>query len=179
MSFGRWYDRYFTNDTFTTRSKSVQAYIDIYAGPEYLIHYRYALILLQISVAFCYGCTMPPLYGIACFSFIILYINERCLVCYYYREPPAFDEKMTLLTLNLVKMVPFLMLPVAFWQLGNRQIYENEVDQIDFKADIKTTGHTIANAITHMDPTLMTYNSGPLWLFIALIVYHTTIVAKE
>ena len=46
MSFDRWYDRYFTNDTFQTKSKSVQAYIDIYAGPEYLIHYRYALILL-------------------------------------------------------------------------------------------------------------------------------------
>ena len=85
------------------------------------------MILLQIGVAFCYGCTLPPLYGIAAIAFLILYINERLLVCYYYREPPAFDEKMTMLTLDLVKWIPFIMLPMAFWQLGNRQIFENEL----------------------------------------------------
>lgn len=42
----RWYDRGFTSDTFNTKSPSVQAYIDTYAGPEYLIHYRFAAILL-------------------------------------------------------------------------------------------------------------------------------------
>lgn len=115
MNFQRWMDRGFGSDTFNTKSLSVQGYIDTYAGPIYLIHYRYAMILLQIGVAFCYGCTMPPLYAIACFAFVILYINERLLVCYYYREPPAFDEKMTMLTLDLVKWVPYIMLPMAFW----------------------------------------------------------------
>ena len=115
MNFQRWMDRGFGSDTFTTASPSVQGYIDTYAGPVYLIHYRYAMILLQIGVAFCYGCTMPPLYAIACLAFVILYINERLLVCYYYREPPAFDEKMTMLTLDIVKYVPFIMLPMAFW----------------------------------------------------------------
>jgi len=120
LNFTRCLDRKFTNDTFKTNALSVQAYVDIYAGPEYLIHYRFAAILLQIGVAFCYGCTMPPLYGIACVAFIILYINERCLVCYYYREPPSFDERLTVLTLEIVKWIPFIMLPMAFWQLGNR-----------------------------------------------------------
>lgn len=120
LNLTRLADRKFTSDTFVTSMPSVQAYIDTYAGPEYLIHYRYAAILLQIGVAFCYGCTMPPLYGIACLAFVILYINERLLVCYYYREPPAFDEKMTSLTLDLVGKVPYIMLPMAFWQLGNR-----------------------------------------------------------
>jgi hypothetical protein len=32
-----------------------------------------------------------------------------------------------MLTLELVKWVPFIMLPMAFWQLGNRQIFENEL----------------------------------------------------
>jgi len=82
---------------------------------------------------------MPPLYGIACLAFTILWINERLLICYYYREPPAFDEKMTLLTLDIVKWVPFIMLPMAFWQLGNRQIFDNVVTPIIFKSDIKLT----------------------------------------
>ena len=103
----------------------MQAYIDLYAGPEYLIHYRYATILLNIGVAFFYGTAMPYLYATALLAFVVLYVNERLLVCYYYREPPAFDEKMTLMTLDLSKYVPLMMLPVAFWQLGNRQIFDN------------------------------------------------------
>ena len=58
---------------------------------------------------------MPYLYATALLAFSVLYINERLLVCYYYREPPAFDEKMTLMTLELSKYVPLMMLPVAFW----------------------------------------------------------------
>ena len=58
---------------------------------------------------------MPYLYFCALLAFVILYINERLLVCYYYREPPTFDEEMTLMTLDLVKYVPLMMLPVVFW----------------------------------------------------------------
>lgn len=114
---------------------------------------------------------MPPLYGIACLAFVILYINERLLVCYYYREPPAFDEKMTMLTLDLVKWVPFIMLPMAFWQLGNRQIFESVVTEIEFKSDVKLSGHYMSSAFSHMDPTFMTYNSGPLWLLFFIFIY--------
>jgi hypothetical protein len=171
INFTRCLDRRFGSDTFVTSAPSVQAYVDTYAGPEYLIHYRYAAILLQIGVAFCYGCSMPPLYGIAAFAFLILYINERLLVCYYYREPPSFDEKMTSLTLGLVSWVPFIMLPMAFWQLGNRQIFESVVQEIEFKADVKMSGHNMSSAFSHMDPTFMTYNSGPMWLLTLIIIY--------
>jgi hypothetical protein len=115
MNATRLLDRGFGSDTFDTRMPTVQAYIDLYAGPEYLIHYRYATILLNIGVAFLYGTAMPYLYFCALLAFVILYINERLLVCYYYREPPTFDEKMTLMTLDLVKYVPLMMLPVVFW----------------------------------------------------------------
>ena len=171
MNFQRFADRGFTSNSYQSKSPSVQAYIDLYAGPEYLIHYRYAMILLQISVAFCYGCAMPPLYAIACIAFLILYINERLLVCYYYREPPAFDEKMTMLTLDLVKYVPYIMLPMAFWQLGNRQIFESIVTEIEFKSDVKLSQHNISTAMSHMNPLHMTYNSGPLWLLIFIFLW--------
>jgi len=63
------------------------------------------------------------------------------------------------------------MLPMAFWQLGNRQIFETEVTQIDFKADMLLSNHDMGNAFSHMDPTYMTYNSGPMWLLILVCVY--------
>lgn len=120
ITFFRCLDKNFGSDPYHTNSPSIQAYIDTWAGPIYLIHYRYATILLQISVAFMYGTGMPLLYFYAFLAYLILYLNERLLVCYYYREPPAFDEVMTMLCIDLSKYVPYLMLPMAFWMLGNR-----------------------------------------------------------
>ena len=169
IAFFRCLDKNFGSDPYFTNSPSIQAYIDTWAGPIYLIHYRYATILLQIGVAFMYGTGMPLLYFYAFLAYVILFINERLLVCYYYREPPAFDEKMTMLTISLSKWVPYMMLPMNFWMLGNRQIFENVVHEVNFKTDIKLSGHNISSAMTHMDPTMLTYNSAPMWLFIILI----------
>ena len=120
ISLKRIWNRGFSTNTFITSCPTVQAYIDLYAGPAYLIHWRYSAILLNISVAFCYGTCMPFLYIIAVLAFAILYINERILLCYFYRKPPALSEKMTLLTMEIIKYIPYIMLPFAFWQLGNR-----------------------------------------------------------
>ena len=61
------------------------------------------------------------------------------------------------------------MLPMAFWQLGNRQIFENVVTPINFKSDVRLSEHYIWTALSHMDPTFMTYNSAPLWLAIGIL----------
>ena len=171
MNFNRLLDREWGSDTFVTNTPTVQAYIDLYAGAEYLIHYRYATILLNIGVAFFYGTAMPYLYATALLAFVVLYVNERLLVCYYYREPPAFDEKMTLMTLELSKYVPLMMLPVAFWQLGNRQIFDNQVEEIVYKSDPIMSGHSIQAALTHAKPWDLTYNTAPMILFYLQLAY--------
>lgn len=76
-----------------------------------------------------------------------------------------------MLTLDLVKWIPFIMLPMAFWQLGNRQIFESIVTEIEFKGDILMSSHYMSSAFTHMDPTFMTYNSGPMWVLIFIVLF--------
>jgi hypothetical protein len=124
-------DRDFGSDSYKTKVPTPQAYVDLYAGPVYLIHYRYSMILLHISCAFLYGTAMPVLFIVAFVAFVVLFINERVLVCYYYREPPSFDEEITMNAMNLIKWIPIMSLPVVFWQFGNRQIFETEVEMID------------------------------------------------
>ena len=46
IAFFRKLDMGFGSDGFYTTSPSIQAYIDTWSGPIYLIHYRYATILL-------------------------------------------------------------------------------------------------------------------------------------
>lgn len=172
MNLQRAADRGFGPDTFKSELPTVQAYVDLYAGPEYLIHYRYATILLNIFMAFLYGTSMPYLYFCAVLAFVILYINERLLVCYYYREPPTFDEKMTVMTLEMTKYVPLMMLPFAFWQLGNRQIFDDVVFEIVYKTDFLISGHDIQQAL-HDGANLShwTYNSPPIFMFFLLLAW--------
>lgn len=61
----RYYDRSFSNNKFATMMPSVQTYIDLHAGPDFAIQWRYGAILFQISVALFYGAGLPVLYLIA------------------------------------------------------------------------------------------------------------------
>jgi len=58
----RWADRDFTMNRYQTHLKSVQMYIDLHAGPVFAIDYRYSSILLQFSVALCFGTALPILF---------------------------------------------------------------------------------------------------------------------
>ena len=50
------------------------------------------------------------------------------------------------------------------------------ISEIDFKADIQESGHDMGNALSHMDPTFMTYNTGPMWLLVLIGLY--TVIQK-
>ncbi len=45
------------------------------------------------------------------------------------------------------------------------------MQEVEFKADVKLSDHNMGTSFEHMDPTFMTYNSGPLWLLILIFVW--------
>ena len=64
-----------------------------------------------------------------------------------------------------------MMLPVVFWQLGNRQIFDNQVEEIVYKSDPIMSGHSIQSALTHAKPWDLTYNTAPMILFYLQLAY--------
>lgn len=52
----------------------MQTYIDIYSGPEYLIHFKYAHIMNVIFVTMMYGLGVPVLFLVAILSYLVLYL---------------------------------------------------------------------------------------------------------
>ena len=74
----------FTKDTYYTKKTNMQTYIDIYSGPEYLIHFKYSGILNVTFVTLMYGIGQPVLFPIAVISYFILYSIERVLIAYFY-----------------------------------------------------------------------------------------------
>jgi len=143
-------DRSYTKDFFKSKKKSIQLYIDTYSGPEYNIHFRYSQILNTTFVTLMYGTAMPQLYFYAFLTFAGLYILERCQVCYYYKQPPSFDETMTMNCLDMMAWAPVVYMAFSYWQLSNNQIFANVVFKIDSINDIIMSGHTIISEFSDM-----------------------------
>ena len=138
-------DRSFGKDTYKTKKTSIQLYIDLYSGPEYLIHFKYSIILNISFVCMVYGVGVPLLLLVAAISFAILYATERLLVAYFYQQPPAFDDKLTKNAVAILKYASILYLLFGFWMLSNRGMFDNEVLPLEFTDSRVRTTHSIGS----------------------------------
>lgn len=103
-----------------TAMPTVDAYIELHAGPQFVLDHRIAALLLQVSVALIFGMVLPVLYPIVFVGLLAQNILDRLLLCYFYREPPHYDEKSVLLALKILKIVGIVSLFHNFWILTNR-----------------------------------------------------------
>lgn len=71
-----------------TKLKTITQFINLYGGPEVVIHFRYSFIMNLIFVAFTYGLAIPMLFPITMFGIFNMYVCERLMMAYYYRQPP-------------------------------------------------------------------------------------------
>ena len=101
--------------------------MDLYAGPDYLMHFKYAAILNTVWVTFMFGLALPRLFPIAAFTFFNNYVVEKLLLTYYYKKPPMYDEKLNNTALAWAKYAPILMMSFGYWIMGNRQIFSNVI----------------------------------------------------
>jgi len=60
-----------------------------------------------------------------------MYMNERLLLAYYYKQPPMYDMELHSESLKRIRLAPILCFLMGFWSLGNRQIFYNR------KADLQ------------------------------------------
>lgn len=92
-------------DGYPNKTKKVtnQQYINLYAGPEYMMHFRYSTIMLFVFVAFTYGLFMPIMFPISLIGIFNMYVVERMSLAYYYRQPPMFDEKLNARAIDLLQ----------------------------------------------------------------------------
>jgi hypothetical protein len=116
----RFMDRSYGKDTYKTKKTSMQVYIDLYSGPEYMIHFKYSGILNVSFVTMMYGMGMPILFVIAAFTYFNLMTIERLAVAYFYQLPPTFDDKLTKNALGILKWGAVLHLFFGYWMISNK-----------------------------------------------------------
>jgi len=161
-------DRSFSRDTYKTKKTSIQMYVDLYSGPEYMIHFKYSIILNIAFVMMMYGMGIPLLFPVAALSYLILYSLERLLVCYFYQQPPAFDDKMTKNAVGILKWAPLLYLFFGYWQLSNQQVFDNKVVPMNYSDDIIQTKHSIGRSF-QVDQAIPLFLMGCVLAFITVM----------
>ena len=129
-------------DKYKTKTTSIQSYIDVYAGPVYFMHFKYASIETIVFVTFMYGFGMPILFPIAAFSFAVLYLCERSMLFYAYRLPPMYDHRLSESVLNKLNFAPCLFLFFGYWMVSNQQLLSNaNLSPVATGSSIPKTNH--------------------------------------
>lgn len=78
--FARCRDRGFSfgaDAIYNTNQSQIYSYVDLYVGPDYVIHFKYSAILNVTFVTMMYGLGMPILFPIAAVSYFIFWAVER------------------------------------------------------------------------------------------------------
>lgn len=141
-----------------TRAKTIEAYIEIYSGPQYDIFYKYSSILNIVFVSFMYGAGIPILFPIAVLSLVVIYIKERLCLAYSYRDPKLMlDNSLNQTALNFLTIPPLIYSAFAYWMFNNIQIFTNEVFYLPFYSSTIITGQTLRTMMTHTIPVLIAF----------------------
>lgn len=116
-------------------------FLDLYAGPEYCFYYKCANINMMVFITLLFGSAMPMLYIICLFSIGIQYFIERLSLTYFYRLPPKFNDRCTMLNIKLMSCAPLLSLFLTFWLYTNKQMFDNVIDQIKTHDEVRLSHH--------------------------------------
>jgi len=131
----------------STRCKTISKYFELYAGPEYDIHYKYSELESVCFLCFMYGPGIPILFIIGFFSLPIAYITERLSLAKLYRKPPLYSKEIVDSFIRMALMAPLLYSGIGFWMFSNRQIFENKWDIIETSYITRRYHHKIIGSL--------------------------------
>lgn len=105
---------------YNTSTRTLNQYLEIYAGSVYLMHFKYASIMNICYVTLMYGFGIPLLYPIAVYALVVLYVSEKALLYYSYRQPPAYDERLSNMVARTLMAAPVFGLFFGYWMLSSK-----------------------------------------------------------
>lgn len=128
-----------------THCKTMQSYVETYAGETFSLSYKYSYMLVVTFVTFLFGSGLPILFPIGLLSLIGLYLTERLMMAYSYKRPPMYGTELNTRTLQLMLGAPILYCCYAAWLFTNQQVFKNSVVINDGDMMFANTNHTISD----------------------------------
>ena len=105
---------------FNTKMSSIQQYVNLHAGPQYFMHYKYSSVMNIVFITMMFGAGLPMLFPIAAASLTMLFCLEKYMIYYVYKQPPAYDEKLNNSVLKNLSFAPLFLLAFGYWILTNQ-----------------------------------------------------------
>ena len=102
---------------------------------------------------------MPVLYIVALSGCVFQHIADRLLVCYFYREPPHYDESMTIVAIKALRVFAICGCLGTWFILRSKEIFES--------ATTNPTPGVNGTSYYYLTPA---YN--PLWLLLAISLFY-------
>jgi hypothetical protein len=73
-----------------------------------------------------YGLGIPLLFPLAAIQILVLYIVEKLMIYYSYRQPPTYDDKLNNRVLAVMTYAPLFMFTFGYWMVSNKQLLSND-----------------------------------------------------
>lgn len=83
------------------------------------MHYKYSSIMNIVFLTMMFGPGLPILFPIAAASLCVLFVLEKTMLYYVFKQPPAYDEKLNNSVLVNLQLAPFFLLGFGYWMLTN------------------------------------------------------------
>ena len=145
-------DRSFTpKEDYKTRKSTALAYANIYVGPEVEYFEKYPRLMSLIFVSMFYGFAQPLFFVLILIIFIVSYNVEKFEAIFFYRKPPMYDDTMSNTAVFFLKWCGFFYVAIGWWNVTNRQMFENEVVPLRWQADLDLYNHTIGSVMTGLN----------------------------
>jgi len=128
------------------------------------------MVITQTYVAFAFGLSLPLIFPIVGFSFFSLYISERIKFAYFCRKPTILNNHLNDKVYQILEGAPLAMIIVSYWQLGNRQMFFNEVGLKENQSDIISSNHQLFDFSKGVDHTVF------LLCFFPILLYYNKVI---
>lgn len=118
----KWRRKYIYNNQDASKydKNDLLKYLDLKAGPEYIMDYKIANTTTILFIAIVIGPILPLLYPIGFIALVVQYITEKVSLDRFYRLPKKQDESLTIINIKMLMIAPMLGLSLSIWALGNR-----------------------------------------------------------
>jgi hypothetical protein len=97
-------DRSCSCSTRKTRQLIQDDYEDLYTGPAFVLHVRYAQVLSTIFTTLTFSSGLPVLNILGMLTLLLQYGVDKCLIFNYYRKTPDFTKE---LSQSVVSLLPW------------------------------------------------------------------------
>jgi len=108
------------------------------------MHFKYSTIMNIVFTTMMFGLGMPILFPYAVIGLINLYVTEKGLLYYSYRQPPNYNNILSNSVINLMQKAPIYMMAIGYWMLSSPQLIDNlHLNKVEQSSDVPANGHTL------------------------------------